>query len=197
MPANWGAPTQIDETAPMEPPAQKRRRTASRLVVYRHADCDLHETTTREGEHQESRARVAAIAEALGHHGTSADFEPAGREALLRVHTDDYLDALEGIGQRRGRLSPILKKRHPLEDVDGAAGATIVGPGSWEAATRAAGAALARAVTELYGAFKVRKWACRGDGSRRRRGCRVDSPRTGRGAAAAAAWSPGISQPSG
>ncbi len=129
---------------PVQPPPAKRQRRESSLVIYCHDDCARHITTSDgEAEHQESPARVAAIAAALQNYATRRDFAPASREALLRVHSARYLDAVERI-DARGRLSPLLRTRVLGESgVDGTAGATPVGPGTWTAATRVAGAALA------------------------------------------------------
>ena len=128
----------------MEQPAPKRQRRESSLVIYCHDDCARHITTSDgDAEHQESPARLAAIAEALWNYATCRDFAPASREALLRVHSARYLDAVSSI-DARGRLSPMLRTRVIGESgVDAAAGATPVGPGTWIAATRGAGAALA------------------------------------------------------
>ena len=127
-----------------QPPPPKRQRRDTSLVIYGHDDCARHETTSDgDAEHQESPARVAAIAAALQNYATRRDFSPASREALLRVHSARYLDAVSSI-DARGRLSPVLRTRVLGErGVDGTAGATPVGPGTWIAATRAAGAALA------------------------------------------------------
>ena len=127
---------------PEQPPPKRQRRDAS-LVIYCHDDCAQHVTASDgEAEHQESPARVAAIAAALQNYATRRDFAPASREALLRVHSARYLDAVSSI-DARGRLSPTLRTRVLGESgVDGTAGATPVGPGTWTAATRAAGAAL-------------------------------------------------------
>jgi len=128
-----------------QPALKRQRRDAGALTVYRHDDCARHETASEgDGEHQESPARVAAIAGALQGYATRRDFEPAFSHALLRVHSAHYLDTLESIFWR-GRLSPILRGRILGESgVDQVAGgATPVGPGTWTAATRAAGAALA------------------------------------------------------
>ena len=141
---------------PVQPPAAKRQRRESSLVIYCHDDCARHVTAfDGDAEHQESPARVAAIAAALGNYATCQDFAPASREALLRVHSARYLDAVSSI-DARGRLSPTLRTRVLGESgVDAAAGATPVGPGTWTAATRAAGAALAavRAATPGSRAF--------------------------------------------
>ena len=128
----------------MEQPAAKRQRRDTSLVIYGHDDCARHVTAgDGDAEHQESPARVAAIAAALQNYATRRDFSPASREALLRVHSARYLDAVSSI-DARGRLSPVLRTRVLGErGVDGTAGATPVGPGTWIAATRAAGAALA------------------------------------------------------
>ncbi len=128
----------------MEQPPPKRQRRDASLVIYCHDDCARH-VTTRDGEaeHQESPARLAAIAEALQNYATRKDFAPASREVLLRVHSARYLDAVSSI-DARGRLSPMLRTRVLGESgVDANAGATPVGPGTWTAATRGAGAALA------------------------------------------------------
>ena len=141
---------------PVQPPAAKRQRRESSLVIYCHDDCARHVTAfDGDAEHQESPARVAAIAAALQNYARRRDFAPASREALLRVHSARYLDAVERI-DARGRLSPMLRTRMLNESgVDGTAGATPVGPGTWTAATRAAGAALAavRAATPGSRAF--------------------------------------------
>ena len=128
----------------MEPPPPKRQRRESSPVIYCHDDCARHVTTSDgEPEHQESPARLAAIAAVLQNYATRRDFAPASREALLRVHSARYLDAVSSI-DARGRLSPMLRTRVLGESgVDAAAGATPVGPGTWTAATRGAGAALA------------------------------------------------------
>ena len=128
----------------VQPPPAKRQRRDTSLVIYGHDDCARHITTSDgEAEHQESPARLAAIAAALQNYATRRDFAPASREALLRVHSARYLDAVERIDVR-GRLSPMLRTRVLGESgVDANAGATPVGPGTWTAATRAAGAALA------------------------------------------------------
>ena len=127
-----------------QPPAAKRQRRESSLVIYCHDDCARHVTASDgDAEHQESPARLAAIAAALQNYATRRDFAPASREALLRVHSARYLDAVSSI-DARGRLSPVLRTRMLNESgVDAAAGATPVGPGTWTAATRGAGAALA------------------------------------------------------
>ena len=139
-----------------QPPAPKRQRRDTSLVIYCHDDCAQHETTSDgDAGHQESPARLAAIAAALQNYARRRDFAPASREALLRVHSARYLDAVERIDVR-GRLSPMLRTRVLGESgVDAAAGATPVGPGTWTAATRAAGAALAavRAATPGSRAF--------------------------------------------
>ena len=141
---------------PVQPPPPKRQRRDTSLVIYGHDDCARHETTSDgDAEHQESPARVAAVAAALQTYARRRDFAPASREALLRVHSARYLDAVERI-DARGRLSPMLRTRVLGESgVDAAAGATPVGPGTWTAATRAAGAALAavRAATPGSRAF--------------------------------------------
>ena len=78
-----------------QPPAPKRQRRESSLVIYGHDDGAEHITTSDgEAEHQESPARVAAIAAALQNYATRRDFAPADREALLRVHSARYLDAV-------------------------------------------------------------------------------------------------------
>ena len=140
----------------MEQPPAKRQRRESSPVIYCHDDCARHVTTgDGDAEHQESPARLAAIAAALQNYATRRDFAPASREALLRVHSARYLDAVSSI-ETRGRLSPMLRTRVLGESgVDAAAGATPVGPGTWTAATRAAGAALAavRAATPGSRAF--------------------------------------------
>ena len=126
-----------------QPPAPKRQRRDTSLVIYGHDDCARHETSDGDAEHQESPARLAAIAAALQNYATRRDFAPASREALLRVHSARYLDAVSSI-ETRGRLSPMLRTRVLGESgVDGTAGATPVGPGTWTAATRGVGAALA------------------------------------------------------
>ena len=129
---------------PVQPPPPKRQRRESSPVIYCHDDCARHVTTgDGDAEHQESPARLAAIAAALQNYARRRDFAPASREALLRVHSARYLDAVSSI-ETRGRLSPMLRTRVLGESgVDAAAGATPVGPGTWTAATRAAGAALA------------------------------------------------------
>ena len=141
---------------PVQPPPAKRQRRDTSLVIYCHDDCARHETTgDGDAEHQESPARLAAIAAALQNYARRRDFAPASREALLRVHSARYLDAVSSI-DARGRLSPMLRTRVLNESgVDAAAGATPVGPGTWTAATRAAGAALAavRAATPGSRAF--------------------------------------------
>ncbi|CAH0364825.1 unnamed protein product [Pelagomonas calceolata] len=128
----------------VQPPPPKRQRRESSPVIYCHDDCARHVTTgDGDAEHQESPARLAAIAAALQTYARRRDFAPASREALLRVHSARYLDAVSSI-ETRGRLSPMLRTRVLGESgVDAAAGATPVGPGTWTAATRAAGAALA------------------------------------------------------
>ena len=128
---------------PEQPPPKRQRRDAS-LVIYCHDDCARHVTTgDGDAEHQESPARLAAIAAALQNYARRRDFAPASREALLRVHSARYLDAVSSI-ETRGRLSPMLRTRVLCESgVDANAGATPVGPGTWTAATRGAGAALA------------------------------------------------------
>ena len=133
----------MEQTVHAQPPPKRQRRESS-LVIYCHDDCAQHETTSDgDAEHQESPARLAAIAEALWNYATCRDFAPASREALLRVHSARYLDAVSSI-DARGRLSPMLRTRVIGESgVDAAAGATPVGPGTWIAATRGAGAALA------------------------------------------------------
>ena len=140
---------------PEQPPPKRQRRDTS-LAIYCHDDCARHETTSDgDAEHQESPARLAAIAAALQNYATRRDFAPASREALLRVHSARYLDAVSSI-DARGRLSPTLRTRVLGESgVDANAGATPVGPGTWTAATRAAGAALAavRAATPGSRAF--------------------------------------------
>ena len=128
----------------MEQPPPKRQRRDASIVIYGHDDCARHVTAgDGDAEHQESPARLAAIAAALQNYATRRDFAPASREALLRVHSARYLDAVSSI-DARGRLSPMLRTRVLGESgVDGTAGATPVGPGTWTAATRGVGAALA------------------------------------------------------
>jgi len=97
--------------------------------------------------HPESPARITAILDTLAKGPLAPRLEfleaPAvEREALERVHPAGYLDALERLVARGGgRL-----------DAD-----TSVAPGSWEAALRAAGAAVAAAESALGGmpAFAV------------------------------------------
>ena len=79
----------------MEQPASKRQRRESSPVIYCHDECARHVTTgDGDAEHQESPARLAAIAEALQNYARRRDFAPASREALLRVHSARYLDAV-------------------------------------------------------------------------------------------------------
>ena len=95
----------------MEQPPAKRQRRDTSLVIYCHDDCAHHITTSDgDAEHQESPARLAAIAAALQNYARRRDFAPASREALLRVHSARYLDAVERI-DARGRLSPVLRTR--------------------------------------------------------------------------------------
>ncbi|HEX9632019.1 MAG TPA: histone deacetylase [Gemmatimonadales bacterium] len=97
--------------------------------------------------HPESPERIRAILRTLqtGPLASRVALEEAPaahREALERVHPPAYLDALHGLVQRGGgRL-----------DAD-----TVASPGSWDAAVRAAGAAVAAAASALAGvpAFAV------------------------------------------
>jgi acetoin utilization deacetylase AcuC-like enzyme len=84
------------------------------------------------GEHPERPARLAAVMDALADSGLTRDVRAAPeatREALLRVHTSAYVDALFAAAPTSGvvRLDPD----------------TAMSPGSLEAALRAAGAAIA------------------------------------------------------
>ena len=111
----------------------------------------FHHPATLEHEggpgHPESPERIRAILHTLqtGPLATRVALEEApaaNREALERVHPPAYLDALHGLVQRGGgRL-----------DAD-----TVASPGSWDAAVRAAGAAVAAAQSALAGvpAFAV------------------------------------------
>jgi acetoin utilization deacetylase AcuC-like enzyme len=91
--------------------------------------------------HPESPERIRAILRTLegGSLASRLAFQeapPADREALERVHPAGYLDTLRALAARGGgRLD---------ED-------TVAGPGSWEAAVHAAGAALAAARSALDG----------------------------------------------
>ena len=97
--------------------------------------------------HPESPERIRAILRTLqaGPLATRVALEEApaaDRETLERVHPPAYLDALHGLVQRGGGLL----------DAD-----TVASPGSWDAAVRAAGAAVAAARSALAGvpAFAV------------------------------------------
>ena len=69
---------------PVQPPPAKRQRRESSLVIYCHDDCARHETSDGGAEHQESPARLAAIAAALQNYARRRDFAPADREAPWR-----------------------------------------------------------------------------------------------------------------
>ena len=99
----------------MEQPPPKRQRRESSPVIYCHDDCARHVTTgDGDAEHQESPARLAAIAAALQNYARRRDFAPASREALLRVHSARYLDAVERI-DARGRLCLLYTSPSPRD----------------------------------------------------------------------------------
>ncbi|MGH8225226.1 MAG: histone deacetylase family protein [Gammaproteobacteria bacterium] len=98
------------------------------MLIVTHPDCLLHDA----GEaHPESPARLRAVLEAIETFAATnpvemAEAPRASREALLRVHTSDYLDKLERKFPKQGRV---------WLDAD-----TALSPGSRETAYRAAGA---------------------------------------------------------
>jgi acetoin utilization deacetylase AcuC-like enzyme len=107
-----------------------------RVPVYIHPDCELHDPGVG---HPESPARIRAVLDRLGQ-APGAELrtaEPAGRDAVLRVHPERYLLALESLA--RGGGGPA--------DSD-----TILNAHSWNAAMAGAGAALAAADAALAGA---------------------------------------------
>ena len=126
-----------------QPPAKRQRRDTS-LVIYCHDDCARHITTSDgDAEHQESPARLAAIAAAAQNYATRRDLRP--RAAKLITRSFGALPRRRRAHRRaRPPVADVLRTRVLGESgVDGTAGATPVGPGTWTAATRAAGAALA------------------------------------------------------
>src|SRR5690348_5788944 len=102
-------------------------------AVVSHPACRLHEAGAGHAERPE---RLDAVLEALrGGGGAPAmagfvewvEARPAPREALERVHTPRYLDALAGLAAAGGGAL----------DPD-----TVLGPRNWEAALASAGVAL-------------------------------------------------------
>ncbi len=105
-----------------------------------HPSCRLHAM----GDwHPESPARLDAISDQLLSSGLASfvhDFgpvAPVSREALLRVHTPDYLDRLESVSPREG-----------LYEIDGD---TLMNPHTLEAAKHAAGALVAAVDAVMQG----------------------------------------------
>ena len=97
------------------------------LRVVTHSQCLEHDAGPG---HPEQAARLHAVLEALAREpaATVAEAAPAGRESLLRVHSESYLVQVETLAARGGgQLDPD----------------TFVSPASWLAATGGAGAALA------------------------------------------------------
>ena len=140
--------------------AKRSKYSAPRTlcVIYEHDDCAKHDTRQGDTIHQEAADRLSAckkriVTKCAGVAFTS-QFEQASRDALDRIHSKAYLDALEDIErdlQRRsaelseGRLvepfSPLLVSRlFPSYPVHGM---TMVSAESMNAARRAAGAVCA------------------------------------------------------
>lgn len=105
-------------------------------LLFEHEVFGEHETPAG---HPESGARYAAAAQALAQDSYDAIVRRAppraSREAILRVHSDSYLEAIRGVAPTDGmvRLDPD----------------TTMGPHSLEAAERAAGGGVA-AVDAIY-----------------------------------------------
>ncbi len=99
--------------------------------IYTHPACLDHQPGPH---HPESPQRLAAVLGALD----APEFAPVvrreaprgTREQILRVHDEDYFDAVEGAAPKHGYLA-----------LD--AGDTIMSPGTWEAVLRCVGAACA------------------------------------------------------
>jgi acetoin utilization deacetylase AcuC-like enzyme len=112
--------------------------TAASLTVLHHPATLAHDNGPG---HPESPERVRAIlgtlrAGPLADRLTFAEAPLAEREALERVHPARYLDRIDALARAGGgRLDPD----------------TVASPGSWEAARRAAGAAIAAARSALDG----------------------------------------------
>lgn len=113
------------------------------MLIVTHPACLLHDP----GEgHPESPARLRAVLEAVEAFAKdqpateTAEAPRASREALLRVHPADYLDALERKFPEEGRV---------WLDPD-----TLISPGSREAVYRAAGAVEYAAARVLAGTAK-------------------------------------------
>jgi acetoin utilization deacetylase AcuC-like enzyme len=112
--------------------------TATPITVLQHPATLAHDNGPG---HPESPARIRAILDALrtGPLATRLAFQEAPaaeRDALERVHPPRYLDRIEALVRAGGgRLDPD----------------TVASPGSWEAARRAAGGAIAAARSALVG----------------------------------------------
>lgn len=112
--------------------------TAPRIAVLHHPATLAHDNGPG---HPESPARIRAILDALRAGAVAPrlafqEAQPAERDALERVHPPRYLDRLDALVRAGGgRLDPD----------------TVAGPGSWDAALGAAGAAIAAARSALAG----------------------------------------------
>jgi acetoin utilization deacetylase AcuC-like enzyme len=119
-----GVPAQMD--LPL-----RAAETAMNTSIYTHAACLDHHPGPH---HPESPHRLGAVLKALEDPAFVAARRceaPCGtREQILRVHSKDYVDAVEAAAPREG-----FRAR------DG--GDTIMSPGTWEAVLRCVGAACA------------------------------------------------------
>ncbi len=91
--------------------------------------------------HPECPERLAAIQEAFAAAGlepSRIEFDEAGHEDLLRVHTEDHIQTIRETCEKRARCS----------DPD-----TYMGPGSWRAALMSAGGAIAGCKAVVAGEY--------------------------------------------
>jgi acetoin utilization deacetylase AcuC-like enzyme len=110
------------------------------LALYYHPDVLEHDT----GQHPERIARLQAIAQVLERDGLSAEAPfrtppPASVEQIARVHAVGYVATIERLARGGGGQL----------DAD-----TLASPGSYRAATRAAGGAIAAAGAVARGAAR-------------------------------------------
>jgi acetoin utilization deacetylase AcuC-like enzyme len=122
-------------------------------LYFSHPACLGHDT----GDHPERAERITAL-EASLHQRNWLGYErrqaaPATREALVAVHAGEYVDTVRSMGEHGGAF-----------DAE-----TVVGPGSYEAAVGAAGAACGMAEELLAGEGRVGFCAIRPPGHHARR----------------------------